>query len=136
MGYTERKKMMNEAMGILDNIEDSLSKLRKHKMTDDEIEQYIIENDLNAPRLTPDDINNQIKKIQYHHFPDTNVVVCAITVTNGYVVLGDSSCVSSSNFDERLGQEIAFKNATDEIWNVEGYRLKQYLFDNKGINND
>ena len=132
MGYKERKEMMLETMNILDSIDDKIHNLKKRKiMTDDEIEQYIIDNDLNAPRLTPNDIQDQAQKIQYYHFPDTNVVVCAVTVTNGYTALGDSSCVSSANFDEKLGQEIALKNAIDEIWGIEGYRLKQYLYEKK-----
>jgi len=132
MGYKERKEMMLEAMNILDSIDGSIAKLKKRKiMTDDEIEQYIIDNDLNAPRLTPEDIQEQIQEVQYYHFPNTNIVVCAITVENGYTVLGDSSCVSSANFDESLGKEIARKNAIDEIWGIEGYRLKQYLYEKK-----
>jgi len=132
MGYKERKDMMLEAMNILDDIDDTIAKLKKKEiMTDDEIEQYIIDNDLNAPRLTPEDIQNQVKKVQYHHFPDTNVVVCAVTVTNDYTVLGDSSCVSNANFDVKLGKEIALKNAIEEIWGIEGYRLKQYLYEKR-----
>jgi hypothetical protein len=83
---------------------------------------------LNAPRLTPTDIDATIKGVQYHVFPGTTTTVCCITLRNGYAVTGDSACVSPENFDAEIGQHVAFKNARDKIWALEGYLLKHDLY--------
>jgi hypothetical protein len=91
------------------------------------IEQEIIDKGLTAPRLTPALIDANIKNDQYYRFPGTNTTVCCITLNNDFTVTGESSCVSSANFDEALGKKIAFENARDKIWQLEGYLLAQNI---------
>lgn len=73
-----------------------------------------------GPRLTPDDIDRVIVRSEYH-------TVCCITLINGYTVIGQSACVSPKNFNEGIGREIAFKDARQKIWALEGYLLAQHL---------
>ena len=40
---------------------------------------------------------------------------------------GESSCVDPANFNEGVGQEIAYTNAFDKIWQLEGYLLMEGL---------
>ena len=47
---------------------------------------------------------------------------------NNYVVVGKSAAVSMANFDEELGRKIAFADAREQIWALEGYLLKDKLF--------
>jgi len=98
-------------------------------MNDQEIEKEIQEKGLNAPRLTPSDIEAQVIHEQYHVFDGTQFTVCLLTLANGFNVSGESSCVSPENFDAEIGRKIARENAKQKIWALEGYRLKQYLFD-------
>lgn len=81
-----------------------------------------------GPKLTREEIVATINKTQYHRFPDTTTTICALTLTNGYVVTGESACISAENFNELLGNDIAYGNAVEKIWNLEGYLLKQRLF--------
>ena len=81
----------------------------------------------NAPRLTPDHIASMCQEDQYYRFPGTNTIVCCITLFNGFTVTGESSCVSDSNFDEEIGRDIAFNNAKEKIWLLEGYLLNYKL---------
>ena len=92
-----------------------------------EIEKEIQSKNLNAARLTPSDIDNQIKSEAYHVFPNTTLTVCALTLKNGYQVVGESACVSKENFDENIGRKIAFDNARAKIWALEGYVLRNKL---------
>lgn len=92
-----------------------------------EIEQQIQEKGLNAPRLTPDHIDACILQEDYHVFPGTTVTVCCLRLRNGYCVIGESATVSMENFDEELGRVIAFRNARDKIWSLEGYLLREKL---------
>ena len=68
----------------------------------------------------------------YHHFAGTTVIVCCLTLRNGYSVTGDAACVSPSNFDITIGRQIARENAREKIWQLEGYLLKQTIFTDKG----
>ena len=82
---------------------------------------------LNAPRLTPQLIDSTIVSEQYHVFPGTTVTVCAITLRNGFVVIGESAAASPANFDEAIGRRIARDTARNKIWALEGYLLRQRL---------
>ena len=94
-------------------------------MNDNEIEDKIQEKGLNAPRLTPQDIENAIKEVTYTNLPSGKCVVCEITLQNGFTVRGESACVSPKNFDQEIGNEIAYENAKDKIWVLEGYLLQE-----------
>jgi len=87
------------------------------------IEAELITKGLNAPRLTPVLIDAQIVSEDYHVFPDTTMTVCALTLRNGFVVIGESAAASPSNFDRAIGQRIARDNARNKIWALEGYTL-------------
>lgn len=92
-----------------------------------EIENEIQAKGLTAPRLTPDSINAAIAGLQYHIFPGTTLTVCCVELVNGFTVTGESACASPENFNQELGQKIAFDNAKQKIWALEGYLLKQRL---------
>ena len=98
-------------------------------MTNNEntIEQELQSKGLNAPRLSPDHISNVITKADYHVFPDTTTTVCCLTLTNGFTVVGESASASTANFDKSIGKTIAYENARNKIWALEGYLLKQSL---------
>lgn len=93
-----------------------------------EIEQEIQRKGLNAPRLTPQHIDDQIVAEAYHVFPGTTLTVCALTLRNGYQVTGESAAAASpANFDEEIGRKIARDNARGKIWALEGYLLRTKL---------
>lgn len=100
-------------------------------MNEAEIEQEIQEKQLNAPRLTPMSIDDAIVSVQYYVFPGTVCTVCCLTLKNGFAVVGESAPISPNNFDEDLGKKIAFDNAREKVWMLEGYLAKQRLFDAK-----
>ena len=84
---------------------------------------------LNAPRLTPDSIDAVIVAEQYHVFPGTCLTVCVLTLANGFTVTGESACASPANFNKEIGQKIAREQAREKIWQLEGYLLKQRLYE-------
>lgn len=84
-----------------------------------------------APRLTPEHIDSVIESTEYHHFPGTTVTVCMLTLKNGFKVIAHSTAVSPENFDEQIGQAIAFDNARNKVWELEGYLLKERLYSEK-----
>ena len=91
-------------------------------------EEMIQEKNLNAPRLTPQTIQDTIKKCEFHKLTDV-LTVCVLTLVNGFTVTGESACASPENYDKTIGEKIARENAVDKIWPLEGYLLKQRLFE-------
>lgn len=91
------------------------------------VEAEIQRKGLNAPRLTPQHIDDQIEGEAYHVFPGTTLTVCALTLRNGFQVVGESAAASPANFDAELGRKIARDNARNKIWALEGYLLRSRL---------
>ena len=98
-------------------------------MTEDQVEQEVINRGLSAPRVTVAQIDSLIVDEHYYVFPDTTVTVCLLELRNGFNVTGTSACASIENFDEELGRRIARDDARDKIWMLEGYLLKQRLYE-------
>lgn len=101
-----------------------------------------------APRVTPSRIDEVIRRVDYFTAKEgvtgTNLLsfeneaeiahlglltLCVITLANDYTVTGESACASPENFDAEIGRQIAYKNAREKIWPLEGYLLKQKLKD-------
>jgi hypothetical protein len=96
-----------------------------------------------APRITPDDIENNIVNEYYFTAADgaTKGIVsgykypgpldlltfCVLILRNGFTVTGESACVSPENFDVQIGRKVARENALQKIWPLMGYELKQRL---------
>lgn len=96
--------------------------------TELEIEKEIQAKGLNAPRLTPDLIESKIVKEEYHLLTEV-LTVCVLTLENGFTVTGESACASPANYNKEIGDKIARDNAKEKIWVLEGYLLKQKLFE-------
>ena len=96
-------------------------------MNEEAIEKEIQEKGLTAPRLTPELIDATIADEDYHVFEKTSLTVCCLTLQNGFTVTGESACASPENFDAELGRKIAFSNAREKIWALEGYLLKSNM---------
>ena len=125
------------------------------KTVEQQIEQEIQSKNLNAPRLTPDHIDSKIAlemyftgsgiidaqthghhlglvRFQHHdgedlHKPMETLTFCVLVLENGFTVTGESACASPENFDAEIGKKIAYDNAREKIWLLEGYLLKEKL---------
>ena len=95
-------------------------------MNDEEIEAEIQKLGLTAPRLTLKQVLATITDTEYHVLQGT-ITICILTLRNGYRLIGKSVCVSAENFNAGLGQDIARSEAVNQIWQLEGYMLKERL---------
>lgn len=115
-------------------------------MTKQSIEQEIQAKGLNAPRITPADIEANITSEFYFtaadgvecasgHRPNSVragtaldlLTFCVLVLKNGFTVTGESACASPENFDAELGRKIARQNAVAKIWPLMGYELRTKL---------
>lgn len=77
--------------------------------------------------LTLDDINRAVRLADYHVFPSTTTTVCCLTLRDGFTVIGQSACIDPAMFDAALGRRIAYDDAIDKVWQLEGYLLAHQL---------
>jgi hypothetical protein len=80
-----------------------------------------------APRVSEASIKDKIRGASYWNPPGTTMTVCVLHLWNGFLVVGESASASPANFDEAIGQRLAFDNAFKKIWQLEGYRLRTEL---------
>ena len=113
--------------------------------SEQQIEQEIQSKNLNAPRLTPEYIDSKIKATHFFtgndgirgstgdnvsygkEYPLSLLTFCVLVLENGFTVTGESACASPENFDAEIGRKIAYENAREKIWLLEGYLLKEKL---------
>lgn len=99
------------------------------------IEDQIQAKGLTAPRVTEQDCLDKIAEVEYHTFPGSQLTICNMTLQNGFNVTGESACASPENFDLEIGRKIAYRNAVSKIWQLEGYLLKEKLYQ-EGLSDD
>lgn len=99
-------------------------------MNEQQLEARINELGLNAPRIRPADVDAVISDVTYTTLPSGKVMVCELTLRNGFTVRGEAAAVSKENFSEEIGKEVSYKNAREQIWQLEGYLLQQRLREN------
>lgn len=78
-----------------------------------------------APRVTLDHINQRIAKREYQRHGVSTI--CILTMVNGFKVFGHSTPASPENFREDLGMEYALDNAIRQLWQLEGYLLRERI---------
>ncbi len=79
-----------------------------------------------AARVTPERIDSVITGQVFHRLT-TTLTVCVLTLRNGFTVTGESACASPENYDQAIGERIAFDNAREKVWLLEGYLLREVL---------
>lgn len=103
---------------------------------DKALEEQILAKGLTAPRVLPELIDDLVDRLSFHTYviPGTTVTVAAaIGPGNIVVALGKSGAASAANFNEVIGRNRAISRAKDaarnQLWELEGYRLKRNLLD-------
>ena len=127
-------------------------------MSEQQIEQEIQAKGLNAPRLTPAHIDAVIVSEHYFTGAQgeakaqeggafangylngaalrpipaglNQITFCVLILKNGYKITGvNHSGVSPENHDPEMGRKMAYEDARNKIWELEGYLLKQHLYE-------
>ena len=98
-------------------------------MNEAHLEQKIQDFELNAPRVTPGDLDAAIDSVDYvkHVTPSGSILRWAVlNLKNGFSVTGKpSAAVSAANDNEEIGRQVAIDNARNELWAFLGFRLKE-----------
>lgn len=81
-------------------------------------------------KLTKEYLDGLVEKTEYVH--QGLLTICTITLKNGFKLVGTSACVSADNFNAEIGEDISCKNAFEKLWELEGYLLKQRIYEQRG----
>lgn len=79
-------------------------------------------------KVTVDSINARIESTSCIHVEGTTLTICIIKMVNGFTVTGESACADPANFDAQIGVELAHANAFEKLWQLEGYLLKERMY--------
>lgn len=77
-----------------------------------------------AERVTPDYIKSRLGVPIFTRFSET-VTICHLCVDNGFSVRGESACVSPENYNQEIGEKIAYENAFRQLWPLFGFLLAE-----------
>jgi hypothetical protein len=115
------------------------------------IEAEILAKGLTAPRITIEDIEDNIdtevyftaqhgvegalSSLQLHSRHPVGLqagnlsllTLCVLVLRNGFMATGESACASPENFDAEMGRKLARANAVRKIWPLMGYELRSAL---------
>lgn len=80
-------------------------------------------------KLTLEDIKSKIVSKTFTTLPSGKCIVCEIMLENGFSVRGEAAVVDIRNHVQEVGERIAYENAENKVWMVEGYLLQQELHD-------
>lgn len=77
-------------------------------------------------KITIEYIDSRISSRHYFQpFPGSTMTICQIIIDNGFGVIGESACVDPANFNQRQGEEIAYKKAYEKLWPLFGFMLAE-----------
>ena len=81
--------------------------------------------------VTAESIKAKIKDVKYTVLEDGKTTIANVYLENGFTVRGESACVDPNNYNKEMGEEIAYSNAFEKIWELEGYLLAEKLYKEK-----
>lgn len=75
-----------------------------------------------AERVTPEYMTSRIASTVFTPMGET-VTHCRIVLDNGFSVSGESACVNPENYNQQIGEKIAYDNAFRQLWPLFGFLL-------------
>lgn len=89
-----------------------------------------VEEETEVLRITEEYIDEILENSEFNiwtEFGKCTVVSCQLP--NGFVITESSACVYTDDYNAEIGEEICKKKIKDKVWELEAYRLQQYLWE-------
>lgn len=88
------------------------------------------EEEVEIPTITEEYIAEIMENSEFEiHTVFDKCTVVSCRLPNGFVITEYSACVSPDNYNEEVGTEICFDKIVNKVWELEAYRLQQYLWE-------
>jgi hypothetical protein len=94
-------------------------------LTDAELTAML--NECPGERVTEEYMNSRITETKFHKLGPT-LTHCTIHLDNGFQVTGESACVDPINYDQKMGEKIAYDVAFRKLWSLFGFLLAETRF--------
>lgn len=94
----------------------------KTLITNDELDKLLAASP--AERVTPEYMQSRITGTDFNRIGET-VTHCRIVLDNGFSVSGESACVNPENYNQQIGEKIAYDNAFRQLWPLFGFLLAE-----------
>lgn len=78
-----------------------------------------------AERVTDEYMKSRIADTQFNRLGGGTLTHAIITLDNGYQVTGESACVNPANYNQEIGEKIAYDNAYRKLWPLFGFLLAE-----------
>lgn len=52
---------------------------------------------------------------------DKSLTICIIETRTGFVITGESACIDPANYNQELGERLAYDTALRKLWPLEAY---------------
>lgn len=88
-------------------------------------QDQVNDNDGRHKAIDIDELKSRIASVEYTIVPETTMTICIIKMPSGFAIEGDSSCVNPDDFEQELGEQIAFEKAFDKLCTHEAYRVME-----------
>lgn len=82
----------------------------------------------NFPTVTKESIETKIERTNFTTFIGNTLTIAVITLKNGFTVVGTSACAAPENYNQALGEKYAYDDAFKKIWSLEGYLLRETIY--------
>ena len=93
-----------------------------------------------APRITLQAMRDEIAGMNWFNLGDAacrlgqpdsegmhRITLCALTLKNGYVLVGESASASLENYDAEKGRQFAYEDAMSKLGGLMAFRLRDQL---------
>lgn len=79
-------------------------------------------------RITTEQMERRIHRVTYHRLPGTSLTICCMVLDNGWIATGESACVDPGNYDQFVGERLAYHKAFGTLWPLFGFMLAEDRF--------
>jgi hypothetical protein len=80
-------------------------------------------------RVTLEQLESKVRMEEYL-YPGAmpHLTICVLILENGWALVGKSAPADAGNFDPPLGMKFAKEDAMRQLWQLEGYLLRETLY--------
>jgi hypothetical protein len=73
------------------------------------------------PIITPEFLESLVARIEWHLFDGTRTIACALTLGNGFSVIGLAHALPTTEFNPRIGSDLAKADAFRKLAEIVGF---------------
>ena len=72
-------------------------------------------------KLTEKQLLSLVNTNVFHTYAGSTLTVCVLFLNSGSTVIGKSACIDPANYNEELGKTLAYRDAVQKLFELEGY---------------